>query len=79
MELIMPFLVDGSSSFVNGFECGQIFELAGLGRKFDEYIAHESNRMQIEEILLRHGYVFRIEKINDTFCAIYAESKAEFN
>lgn len=48
-NLIMPF-VDESPEFVNGFECGQIWEKLKAGHSFCGYLIHTENSAQVQMI-----------------------------
>lgn len=47
--MLMPF-IDESHEFVNGFECGQIWEKLKIGNTFCGYMVHTENSAQIQMI-----------------------------
>lgn len=65
-ELLMPF-IDESENFVNGFECGQIWQQMSLGLEIDNRPVHNNNLKQIEMIANNHGYEITFENANDDF------------
>lgn len=58
--LLMPF-VDESSSFTNGFECGQIWEEMTQGKEFSKRLVHTENIEQINLMADHFGYVIEVE------------------
>lgn len=59
-KIIMPF-IDQSQNFTNGFECGQIWERMERGEKFDKYLMHPDNQLQVEMMCKRFLYKGTIE------------------
>ncbi len=67
--LLMSF-IDGSESFTQGFESGQIWEKCKAGESFENYLCHRENRKQIRLIMDHFGYRGRFDNVDDTWSEI---------
>lgn len=63
---LMPFL-DASESFVNGWECGTIWESFSKGGIFEGKIVHLANRNQLIMMADHFGYEWGFQEIDDTW------------
>lgn len=76
----MPFVGQNDDpKFVNGFECGQIWQQMKTNMPFENYLVHSVNKEQIELMCKRFHYSCFIEKIDDTWSSLTAKIKPEVN
>lgn len=69
----MPFK-DQSSSFTNGFECGQIWEKIQAGENIENYLCHYVNKDQIVEIAKTFGCDALFVDLDETWSEVTVKS-----
>jgi len=65
----MPFY-DESRSFVNGFECGMIWQKMKDGEKIENALIHKENIPQFKLMETHYGYEFKITILNDDWAPL---------
>lgn len=65
-SLAMPFL-DGSESFVHGYECGAMAEKMVRGEVFDGRLVHTENVEQLKMLGKMNHYTVSFEVLDDTW------------
>lgn len=69
---LMPFL-DASESFVNGWECGTIWDAMTRGEAFKGKVVHTANKDQLTMMADHHGYECSFEAIDETWISFTAQ------
>jgi hypothetical protein len=65
-DIVMPF-VDGSSSYVNGYECGAIAEKMEHGEVFESRLVHTANIEQLKMLAKRQHYTVTFDIFDQTW------------